>query len=110
MPVGRLTLAGVALVVAAQLLIPAWGLFRDEARFGWQMYNGAPRPPEFVLVNFDGRRERIESSDFIANQRAEVRYKEHLPSFLCERFPSARYVVAMRESPALRERVRCSEG
>jgi hypothetical protein len=109
-PVGRLTLIGVVLVVAAQVLIPAWGLFRDESRFGWQMYNGGPRPPEFVLVNTDGSREQIDSSDFIANRRAEVKYEEHLPSFLCERFPDARYVLATRDSPALRERLRCGDG
>jgi hypothetical protein len=109
-PVGRLTLAGVVLVVAAQLLIPAWGLVRDEPRFGWHMYNGAPPPPEFVLVGSDGRREEVQSSDFIANHRPEVRYEEHLPSYLCERFPDARYVLTTRESPAFRDRVRCREG
>ncbi len=101
---------GVLLVVAAQLLVPAWGLLRDAPRFGWQMYSGGPEVPDFTLVGSGGERERVRSSDFIANERSEVRYDQHLPPLLCERFPGTRYVLVTRESPALQERVPCAGG
>jgi hypothetical protein len=101
---------GVVLVIAVQLLVPAWGLFRETPRFGWQMYAGGWSMPEFTMIGSGGTRRVVQSSDFVANERPEVRYEHHLPPLLCDRFPDTRYVLVRSESPPLRGRYSCSDG
>ena len=100
-------MAGIALVVAAMVLVPAWGLFHKPARFGWQMFASAARVPEFTLVDPSGRRDPVRPADFIANRRPEVRYDRELPPLLCERFPEARYVLVTGDSPELEVKYQC---
>lgn len=100
-------MAGIVLLVAAMVLVPAWGLLHKPARFGWQMYASASRVPEFTLVHSSGQRDPVRPADFIANRRPEVRYERHLPPLLCERFPDVRYVLLTGASPEVSMRYQC---
>jgi hypothetical protein len=107
---GAAVLSLVALIVAAQIAVPAWGLFNKPARFGWQMYAGSNRAARVTLVYASGERRSLNVRDLkiVPNFRVEVAYEEHVPARLCAADPELRLVVVERERPSVHRRHRCS--
>jgi hypothetical protein len=111
---GAVVLPLVALVVAAQIAVPAWGLFKEPARFGWQMYAGNnagnSTAIELTLVYASGERRSpsLRALDLMGHYRGEVAYERHIPPFLCARDPGLRLVVVETERSSVHRRHRCS--
>jgi hypothetical protein len=90
------------LFLAVQIATPAWQLTKPRpARFGWQMYAGAPLPPAFIAVMPDGAHVLAPLDQYIVRSRDDLDVRRYLPPAICARTGAAavRYVAAPGQAP-----------
>lgn len=90
---GRRSPAWFVVLVAAQVVWPLGILVFGDApsRFGFQMYS-AKGGWGYEAKDADGQLVDL-PADVLASDRPEIDWREHLPTYLCERFPEVRTVT-----------------
>lgn len=80
-----------------QVVVPLVALGESRpARFGWQMYSGAGHVPSvYAVVREDGTRTEYDAASYVGYPRADVRFDDHLPGFLCATHPQAVTVLTL---------------
>lgn len=82
----------LALVIAAQIVVPAMALTHPPSRFGFQMYSGLGGT-EVVVRDAEGRLLKVDRSLLAASLRPDLPYSRTLPEYLCSRIPEAKTVT-----------------
>ncbi len=84
MPPDRRVIAFIAVWLAVQLAVPAYGLLQPRpARFGWQMYTALTELPSVTVRYEDGSEAAVEVENRVARGRAEADYIPALHDKLC---------------------------
>lgn len=87
----------VALVIVAQVLVPALALTHPPSRFGFQMFSGIGAI-DIVVLDAVGDPVPVDNTLFVRPVRSDLRYASSLPKFLCLRIPHASTVTVQDAS------------
>jgi hypothetical protein len=88
--------------LVVQVAVPSWRLTQPRpARFGWQMYAGAPRASAFAAVGRDGTVTPVALEEYVVRLRDDLDLLRYLPPAICARTGAAsvRYRDGAASSP-----------
>lgn len=91
----RVAAAVFAIVVAIQVLVPAWVYFRDGdhvLRFGWQMYSTVGQVTTYVVHTSTSTSE-VSSARYMAIPRVDLPLHQLIPPHLCQVVEGAQRVT-----------------
>jgi len=98
----------VGAVLMVQVGVPAVALTQGRnERFGWQMFAASKAGLWVEVTMADGSQEVVDSVLMAGNYRPEVDWEDHLPSFVCDRYPDAMSVRLFRDEPRFNETTPC---